>query len=47
VPAPISVERAVELALNRSTAADVAAVRRVLARLVTALDDVSGVLDGQ
>ena len=46
VPAQISVERAVELALDRSTAADVAAVRRVLARLVTALDEVSGVLDG-
>jgi len=44
VPAPVSVERAVELALDRSTAADVAAVRRVLGRLVTALDEVS-VLD--
>lgn len=47
VPAQLSVERAVEHALDRSTVADVAAVRRVLARLVTALDEVSGVADSE
>jgi DNA-binding MarR family transcriptional regulator len=41
VPARVSVEHAVQVTLERSTAADIAAVRRVLGRLVSELDEVS------
>jgi DNA-binding MarR family transcriptional regulator len=41
VPAKLSVEHAVTTALERTTPSDLAAVRRVLARVVQALDDVS------
>jgi DNA-binding MarR family transcriptional regulator len=44
-PAPVSVEHAVVQALERSTATDVAAVKRLLARLVAALDEVSATAD--
>jgi MarR family transcriptional regulator, organic hydroperoxide resistance regulator len=40
VPAAISVEHAVELALEGSPAADVAAMRRLARRLIAALDQV-------
>jgi DNA-binding MarR family transcriptional regulator len=38
-PAPISVEHAVASVLQRTSSADLAAVRRVLGRLVAALDE--------
>jgi len=45
VPTPISVERAVNDVLASTTASDLAAVRRVLGRLVTRLDEVSESVD--
>jgi DNA-binding MarR family transcriptional regulator len=42
VSTPTSVEHAVEKALERSTAADIAAVRRILQRLVNALEEIGG-----
>jgi hypothetical protein len=41
VPTTVSVEHAVAIALEQSTPADLTAVRRVLGRLVTALDEIS------
>lgn len=41
VPAQVSVERAVATVLDRSTQADVAALRRLLGRLVDALEQIS------
>jgi MarR family transcriptional regulator, organic hydroperoxide resistance regulator len=46
VPTGVSVERAVELALDQSPVADVAAMKRVVRRLIAALDRVSDDADG-
>jgi DNA-binding MarR family transcriptional regulator len=40
-PAPVSVEHAVAVALEQTSAADVAAVKRLVGRLVAALDQIS------
>jgi DNA-binding MarR family transcriptional regulator len=40
-PAAVSVEHGVQLALENTTAADLAAVRRVMGRLVAALEEIS------
>ena len=40
-PSPVSVEHAVAVALEQTTPADLAAVRRIVNRLVAALDQVS------
>lgn len=45
LPAATSVEHAVELALEQSPAADVAAVRRLARRLIAALDQVTDAAD--